>query len=173
MTTAADLRALYEEVILDHNRNPRNFQKNPPASTHHAHGFNPVCSDEFHVHLRVEDGLIRDIGFEGAGCAISTASASLMTEAVKGKTVEEAQRLFRSVHNLLMQEGEAPSLGKLTVLGGVHEYPMRVKCATLAWHVLKAALENRAGTVSTEDQGEPPPSECAVTDDSTDEGCAT
>lgn len=110
MTNAADIRSLYEEVILDHNRNPRNFQKDPPGSTHHARGFNPLCSDEFRVHLRVEDGVIRDIGFEGAGCAISTASASLMTEAVKGKTVEEAEQLFRSVHNLLMQAGATPDL---------------------------------------------------------------
>jgi nitrogen fixation NifU-like protein len=166
MTTFADIRSLYEEVILDHNRNPRNFQRDPPASNHHAHGFNPLCNDEIHVHLRVADGRIQDIGFEGAGCAIATASASLMTEAVKGKTVEEAQRLFRSVHKLLMQEGEAPDLGKLAVLGGVHQFPMRVKCATLAWHVFNAALENRPGTVNTEDQGEPPPSECAVGENS-------
>lgn len=151
MTTAADIRSLYEEVILDHNRNPRNFQNNPAGSTNHAHGFNPLCSDEFYVHLRVENGVIRDVGFEGAGCAISTASASLMTEAVKGKTVEEAERLFRSVHNLLMQEGETPGLGKLAVLGGVRDYPMRVKCATLAWHTLHAALENSPQTVNTED----------------------
>jgi nitrogen fixation protein NifU and related proteins len=151
MTTAADIRSLYEEVILDHNRSPRNFQKNPAGSTNHAHGFNPLCSDEFRVHLRVENGVIRDVGFEGAGCAVSTASASLMTEAVKGKTVEEAERLFRSVHNLLMQEGETPGLGKLAVLSGVRDYPMRVKCATLAWHTLHAALANSPQTVNTED----------------------
>ena len=150
MTTAADIRSLYEEVILDHNRNPRNFLKNPAGSTHHAHGLNPLCSDEFRVHLRVEDGVIRDIGFEGAGCAISTASASLMTEAVKGKTVEEAERLFRGVHKLLMREGATPELGKLAVLSGVHDYPMRVKCATLAWHTLHAALANSPDTVNTE-----------------------
>jgi nitrogen fixation NifU-like protein len=102
------------------------------------------------VHLRVEDGVIRDVGFEGAGCAISTASASLMTEAVKGKTVVEAEQLFRSVHNLLMQKGETPGLGKLAVLSGVRDYPMRVKCATLAWHTLHAALENSPQTVNTE-----------------------
>lgn len=172
MTAPADIRALYEEVILDHNRNPRNFQKNPPASTHHAHGFNPVCNDEFRVHLRVEDGLIRDVGFEGAGCAISTASASLMTEAIKGKRVEDARRLFEGVHRLLTRGEEPEGLGKLRILSGVRDYPMRVKCATLAWHVLNAALEQRPGTVSTEDEGAPPPEECAHVDDSTDEGCA-
>jgi nitrogen fixation NifU-like protein len=173
VTTAANIRALYEEVILDHNRNPRNFQKNPPASTHHAHGFNPVCNDEFHVHLRIADGVIQEAGFEGAGCAISTASASLMTEAIKGKPVEDVRRLFQGVHGLLTEGDQPEELGKLRILAGVREYPMRVKCATLAWHVLKAALDNRPGTVSTEEQGEPPPSECVVTDDSTDEGCAT
>ncbi len=147
----SDMRSLYEEVILDHNRNPRNYMKNPPGSTHHAHGFNPLCSDEFRVHVKVEDGVIRDIGFEGAGCAISTASASLMTEAVKGKTVAEAEALFRGVHDLLTHEGPAARLGKLEILAGVHEYPMRVKCATLAWHTLHAALRNRSETVCTEE----------------------
>lgn len=157
-----DTRPLYEEVILDHNRNPRNFQKNPPGSNHHAHGFNPVCNDEFRVHLRVEDGVIRDVGFEGAGCAISTASASLMTEAVRGRRVDEAERLFRGVRALLAGDATtAGGIGKLAILGGVREYPMRVKCATLAWHVLHTALENRPETVSTEDEG-PPPAECAV-----------
>jgi nitrogen fixation protein NifU and related proteins len=146
-----DIRPLYEEMILDHNRRPRNFLKQPPGCTHHAHGFNPVCSDEFDVHLRIEDGIIRDIGFDGAGCAISTASASLMTEAVLGKTVEEAEVLFRGVHRLLTLGGPVPGLGKLAVLDGVHEYPMRVKCATLAWHILRAALENRPETVCTEE----------------------
>lgn len=173
MMTAADVRALYEELILDHNRNPRNFQKNPPSSTHHAHGFNPVCNDEFHVHLTVADGVIQDAGFEGAGCAISTASASLMTEAIKGRRVADVQRLFQRVHGLLTQGEESEELGKLRILGGVRDYPMRVKCATLAWHVLNAALDNRPGTVSTEDQGEPPAQECAISDGSSDEGCAT
>lgn len=173
MTTAADIRALYEEMILDHNRNPRNFLKKPLASTHHAHGFNPVCNDEFHVHLRIADGVIQEAGFEGAGCAISTASASLMTEAIKGRRIEDVRRLFQGVHGLLTQGDQPEELGKLRILAGARDYPMRVKCATLAWHVLNAALDNRAGTVSTEDQGEAPPDECAVTDDSTDEGCAT
>ncbi len=152
-----DLRSLYEEMILDHNRQPRNFLKNPSGSTHHAHGFNPVCNDEFFVHLRLEDGVIADIGFEGAGCAISTASASMMTEAVKGKTVEQAQHLFRATQNLLTKEGPTKDLGKLAILAGVHEYPMRVKCATLPWHVLNAALEKRAQTITTEDEQEPAP----------------
>jgi nitrogen fixation NifU-like protein len=145
-----DVRALYEDIILDHNRNPRNFQKNPAGSTHHAHGLNPVCGDDFSVHLVVEDGVIRDIGFEGAGCAISTASASLMTEALKGKTVEEARALFRNVHNLLTREGPAQDVGKLAVLAGVRDHPQRIKCATLAWHTLLAALERKQETVSTE-----------------------
>ena len=145
-----DMRALYEEIILDHNRHPRNFQKNPAGSTHHAHGFNPVCGDDFSIHLMVEDGVIRDIGFEGAGCAISTASASLMTEALKGKTVEQAQALFRSMHDLLTREDPAQDVGKLAVLGGVRDHPERIKCATLAWHTLHAALEHKQETVCTE-----------------------
>ncbi len=143
-------RALYEEVILDHNRSPRNFQKNPAGSTHHAHGFNPVCGDEFTVHLRVVDGVIQDIGYEGAGCAISTASTSLMTEALKGKTVQEAESLFQNVHHLLMRDGQAGEVGKLKVLAGVHDHPARVKCASLPWHTLRAALKNDRGTVCTE-----------------------
>lgn len=147
----SDLRDLYEEVILDHNRNPRNFLKKPEGTNRRAYGFNPLCGDEFSVYLAVEDGIVKDVGFEGAGCAISTASASMMTEAVKGKTLDEAKALFQDVHSLLTQEGKAPDLGKLTVLSGVHEYPNRVKCATLAWHTLQAALENKKDeTVTTE-----------------------
>lgn len=157
-------RALYEQVVLDHNRNPRNFQRHPAHATHEARGFNPVCNDEFRVQLEVEDGVIRDIGFEGAGCAISTASCSLMTEAVRGRRVDEAERLFRGVHALLTGDGDGRALGKLAILAGVRDYPMRVKCATLAWHVLHAALAGRRETVSTEDHGPPPPAECAVDD---------
>ncbi len=146
----SDLRDLYEEVILDHNRNPRNFQRQPEGANRHAHGFNPLCGDEFTIHLRVSDDTIVDVGFEGAGCAISTASASLMTEALKGKTVEQAEALFHSMHNLLTAEGPAAEVGKLRVLEGVREYPARVKCATLAWHTLQAALKNLDGTVCTE-----------------------
>jgi len=159
-----DRRALYEQVILDHNRNPRNFQKQPADSTHHAHGFNPVCNDEFRVHLTIADGVIRDAGFEGAGCAISTASCSLMTEAVKGKTVAEAQRLFHGVHELLTRGSAAMDLGKPAILSGVRDYPMRVKCATLAWHVLSAALAGRNEMVSTEDPVTALP-ECLLPDD--------
>jgi nitrogen fixation protein NifU and related proteins len=151
-----DMRSLYEEMILDHNRNPRNFLKTPAGSTHHAHGFNPICNDEFSVHLRIDHGVIADIGFDGAGCAISTASASMMTDAVKGKTVDEARRLFQATHNFLTKDGptteRATDMGKLAILAGVHEYPMRVKCATLAWHVLSAALDDRRETVSTEEE---------------------
>jgi len=144
------LRELYEEMILDHNRNPRNFTHKPAAGNRHAHGFNPVCNDEFSVHLQVSDGVIKDISFEGAGCAISTASASMMTEAVKGKTEQQARELFNSMHNLLTQEAPSGDVGKLVVLSGVHEYPMRIKCATLPWHTLRAALDQEDTTVCTE-----------------------
>ncbi|MGC1951213.1 MAG: SUF system NifU family Fe-S cluster assembly protein [Gammaproteobacteria bacterium] len=149
-----DLRELYEEVILDHNRNPRNYPKIPLGHNCEAHGFNPLCGDEFRIYLTVADGIIQDAGFEGAGCAISTASASLMTEALKGMEVGKAEALFAEVHRLLTDEEQAgePSemLGKLTVLTGVKEYPMRVKCATLAWHTMHAALHQREKTISTE-----------------------
>lgn len=151
------LRSLYEEIILDHNRNPRNYPRRPEGATHSAHGFNPLCGDEFRIHCQVEDGMIKDIGFEGAGCAISTASASLMTEAVKNKSVEQALILFQAVHEVLTQENEtaadsATLLGKLAVLTSVREYPMRVKCATLAWHTLRGALEGDDATLTTEDE---------------------
>jgi len=146
-----DLRALYEDVILDHNRRPRNFEHKPAGANHEAYGFNPLCGDEFKIYLQVEDGIVTDVGFEGVGCAISVASTSLMTEAIKGKPVAEVDALFKSVHHLLTGEGEeAAPLGKLQVLEGVHEFPMRVKCATLGWHVMKAALEDRGDTVCTE-----------------------
>ncbi len=149
-----DLRTLYEEVILDHNRNPRNYPKKPEGANYSAHGFNPLCGDEFSVHLKVEDDEIKDIGFEGAGCAISTASASLMTEALKGKGVTEAETMFEQVHKLLTEEKQVGDptelLGKLTVLTGVKEYPLRVKCATLAWHTMHAALNDEHSTVTTE-----------------------
>jgi len=146
----SDLRDLYEEVILEHNRNPRNFPKNPQGANHHAHGYNPLCGDEFSIHLKIDDGVITDVGFEGAGCAISTASASMMTEAMKGKSVEEAERLFREMRELLTEKGEHAELGKLVVLAGVRDYPMRVKCATLAWHTLQAALHGEDETITTE-----------------------
>ncbi len=151
-----DLRDLYEELILDHNRNPRNYPKKPQPCNHTANGFNPLCGDEFQVHLNIDDqDVIQDIGFEGAGCAISTASASLMTEAVLGKDKAHAEALFRNVQQVLTEEEQgigdpAELLGKLSVLIGVKDYPMRVKCATLAWHTLRAALEDSRETVCTE-----------------------
>jgi nitrogen fixation NifU-like protein len=146
----AGLRDLYEAVILEHNRHPRHYPENPPGSNHHAHGFNPLCNDEISVHLQVEDGVIREIGFEGAGCAVSVASASMMTEAVQGKTLDEVHALFDRVHGMLAEDGPAEGVGKLKVLAGVKEFPMRVKCATLAWHTLLAALEDRPDVVTTE-----------------------
>jgi len=147
---AGYLRELYEETILDHNRNPRNYGAAPAGANRHAHGFNPVCNDEFSVHLRINDGVIEDVVFEGAGCAISTASASMMTEAVRGRTEQQARALFDSIHALLTEERASVEAGKLAVLGGVHEYPMRIKCATLPWHTLRAALDEESGTVCTE-----------------------
>jgi SUF system FeS assembly protein, NifU family len=143
------LRELYQEVILDHNRNPRNFRRIEPAS-HRAQGHNPLCGDRVEVFLLVEDGVVKDIAFEGDGCAISTASASLMTEQLKGKSVAQAQALFDRFHDLLTTEAEpTEDLGKLGVLAGVREFPTRVKCATLPWHTLQAALRQQA-EVSTE-----------------------
>jgi nitrogen fixation NifU-like protein len=147
----SDLRDLYQEVIFDHNRNPRNFRKVGDANRV-AEGFNPLCGDRLTVYLRVEDGVVKDAAFKGTGCAISTASASLMTESVKGKTEAEAESLFRDFHGFVTGEGEgaAERLGKLQVLTGVREYPARVKCATLAWHTLHAAITREADTVTTE-----------------------
>lgn len=147
-----DLRELYEEVILDHNRNPRNFGPLPDA-THHGHGYNPLCGDEVEIHLKVVDGCIAAVSFQGDGCAISTASASLMTEALLGKNLAEAQHIFERLHTTLTDKSIEPDLdqlGKVAVLSGVREYPMRVKCATLAWHTLQAALDNSADSVTTE-----------------------
>ena len=152
--TMSSLRELYQEIILDHNRHPRNYPFRPAGTTHSAHGFNPLCGDEFRVHCHVGDGVIKDIGFEGAGCAISTASASLMTEALKGKTVTDAEALFQAVRDVLTKEGEGvdgsrPLLGKLAALVSVKEFPMRVKCATLAWHTMHNALQGKR-TATTE-----------------------
>ena len=149
-----DLHDLYEEVILDHNRNPRNYPHRPADANRRADGFNPLCGDEVTIHLTLSDGRVTDIGFEGHGCAISTASASLLTESVKGKTEAEATALFDRVHGMLTAEGdEEPALdalGKLAVLSGVRHYPMRVKCASLAWHTLRAALTGARDSVTTE-----------------------
>ena len=147
-----DLRDLYQEVILDHNRRPRNFGRLADANRS-AEGFNPLCGDRLTLYLKLVDGVIESVRFEGTGCAISTASASLMTEALKGKSVAEAQALFKGVHALLTTGHGADSavpLGKLDVLSGVCEFPVRVKCATLAWHTLQAALHGEDRSVSTE-----------------------
>lgn len=148
-----DLQELYQSVILDHNRKPRNFGE-LPAANRHADGKNPLCGDEVHVALVVEHDLITDVKFTGHGCAISKASASLMTAAVKGKSRDEAEALFQRFHTLVL--GQDPDggkdLGQLVVFGGVSRFPVRVKCASLAWHTLKAALESEQApaSVSTE-----------------------
>ena len=148
-----ELRDLYQEVILDHSKRPRNFRK-PETVTAEAHGRNPLCGDTLTVFVDVEDGTIKDIAWEGHGCAISTASASMMTESLKGKTLAEGNNLFEWFHRLLTAPPDlgAPAgpLGKLAVFSGVREFPVRVKCATLAWHTLKAALDRDARPVSTE-----------------------
>ena len=148
-----DLRDLYQEVILDHNRRPRNFGRLAGANRS-AEGFNPLCGDQLTLYVKLADGLIADIAFQGAGCAISKASASLMTMALKGKKEEEALALFGHVHAMLTEGPNATvhpeELGKLAVLSGVWEFPVRVKCATLAWHALRSALQATGERVSTE-----------------------
>ena len=147
----SDLRELYQEVIFDHNRNPRNFGKLEDAN-YHADGNNPLCGDKLSLYLKIEGDTITDIRFEGMGCAISTASASLMTERLKGMKVADAETLFHKFHAVVTEDGkgaDGPELGKLSVLTGVRDYPARVKCATLAWHTLEAALHNKE-TASTE-----------------------
>jgi nitrogen fixation NifU-like protein len=147
----ADLRDLYQEVILDHSKAPRNYRELPNANQK-AEGYNPLCGDHFTVYLEVEGDSIREITFQGAGCAISKASASMMTQSLKGKTRTEAEKLFEKFHELVTQgpNGGAGELGKLAVFSGVSEFPSRVKCATLAWHTLQAALQGRQEPVSTE-----------------------
>src|SRR5579884_682113 len=148
----SDLRELYQEVILDHNKQPRNFREMENANRE-AEGHNPLCGDEVTIYLEVEDGVIKDISFQGKGCAISKASASMMTAALKGKTVAEAEAIFGQFHAMVMGEDEdvdAENLGKLAVFSGVREFPARVKCASLAWHTLHAALEQQDTPVSTE-----------------------
>jgi len=148
----SDLDDLYQEVILDHGRKPRNFHKLEDANRQ-AEGLNPLCGDHFKLYIKVDGDRIADIGFEGSGCAISKASASLMTQSVKGKTVQEAEDLFSRFH-LLVTEGPqkvaVSELGKLAALSGVCEFPTRVKCASLVWHTLKNALEDGPKVISTE-----------------------
>ena len=149
----SDLRDLYQEVIVDHSRRPRNFAKLDPC-THSADGFNPLCGDKITVYLNVDDGKISQVGFEGAGCAISTASASLLTETLKGKSAAEFETLFSSFKEMVTSDSENPTLpenlGKLKIFAGVCEYPARVKCATLCWHTVKNALEEKEELAITE-----------------------
>src|SRR5262245_15311219 len=148
----SDLSDLYQEVILDHNRRPRNFRAMTDAS-HRAEGYNPLCGDRLTLYLKVDGDVISDVTFEGSGCAISKASASLMTDAIKGRTVSEATELFRRFHDVVTTPPDRPveDLGKLSVLSGVREFPVRVKCASLAWHTLKAALADEQ-SATTEEQ---------------------
>lgn len=147
------LAELYQEIILDHNKAPRNFRSLPDAD-HKAEGYNPLCGDKVTIYLKMENDRVEDIGFQGAGCAISTASASLMTETLKGKTCEEARVLFQQFLSLVTgrsdADGDGAQLGKLAVFEGVSEFPVRVKCATLVWHTFQAALDKNGEAVSTE-----------------------
>ena len=147
---SADLQDLYQQVILDHNRRPRNFREIEQGQK--AEGYNPLCGDRLTVYLRVEDGRIRDASFVGSGCAISKASASLMTNSVKGKTIEEADALFNRFRTMITRAPEEPvdDLGKLSVFAGVRQFPVRVKCASLAWHTLHAAMQGGDEVVKTE-----------------------
>jgi nitrogen fixation NifU-like protein len=147
------LNELYQQIILDHNKAPKNFREMEGANRK-AEGYNPLCGDKVTIYLQVEAGTIKDISFQGSGCAISTASASLMTEILKGKTEPETEALFNAFHSLVTGKTEGPDpterLGKLMALQGVSEFPVRVKCATLVWHTLQAALQEKPQSVSTE-----------------------
>jgi nitrogen fixation protein NifU and related proteins len=148
----SDLRALYQEIILEHNKNPRNFRKLPDA-TRMLEGYNPLCGDHYTLYLKIMDDTIVDISFEGSGCAISKASASVMTTLLKGKTKAEAEKAFETFHKLVTGEIKDVSfeaLGKLGAFAGVSEFPARVKCASLAWHTMHNALDSEANVVSTE-----------------------
>ncbi len=148
----SELSELYQQVILDHNKKPRNFHKLENANRR-AEGYNPLCGDQLHVYLRLEDDQVKDVSFEGSGCAISKASASMMTQAVKGKSKQEAETLFNEFHRMatgeLDEENEPNHLGKLKIFAGVRDFPARVKCATLSWHTMLAALEGEQ-SVTTE-----------------------
>lgn len=150
----SDLMDLYQEVILDHNKKPRNFGKLDEVD-HFAEGNNPLCGDQLKVYIKMDGDRVAQIRFEGSGCAISTASASLMTEAVVGKSLEEVEAIYQSFHELLTGDPSVvaevgPELGKLAVFSGVREFPVRVKCATLSWHTLQAALQDPGMSVTTE-----------------------
>ena len=147
-----DLQDLYQELILDHGRRPRNFRALDGA-TRSAEGYNPLCGDKVKIYVKMDGDIVKDISFEGAGCAISTASASIMTETLKGKTRAEAEELFQTFHNLVtgrQAQLDAPELGKLAVFSGVSEFPIRVKCATLSWHTMRAAMNGEGEVISTE-----------------------
>jgi nitrogen fixation protein NifU and related proteins len=147
-----DLQDLYQELILDHGRRPRNF-KTLEGANRSAEGYNPLCGDKVKVFVNMDGDVVKDISFQGSGCAISTASASIMTETLKGKTRSEAEKLFETFHDLLTgrpPKFDSSELGKLEVFSGVSEFPMRVKCATLSWHTLRAALKGNDDLVSTE-----------------------
>ena len=147
----SDLRELYQQVILDHNKNPRNFGQLPTA-TAHTEGYNPLCGDHYTVYVDVDGDTIRQVNFTGSGCAISKASASVMSTVVKGKSLDEAAQLFETFHNLVTGHGDvtAADLGRLAAFSGVSEFPARVKCASLAWHTLKTALAGKQEAVTTE-----------------------
>jgi nitrogen fixation NifU-like protein len=147
-----DLSELYRDVIVDHNRNPRNFRPMPAADCH-AEGFNPLCGDRLTLFVKLDGDRISDVSFQGSGCAISVASASLLTESVRGRTIPEAERLFATMHALLTRNDatvDVAALGKLGALSGVREFPARVKCASLCWHTLDAALHRQSEPVRTE-----------------------
>jgi len=150
----SDLRELYQTTILDHNKKPRNFCK-PEGANREAEGWNPLCGDKVTVYLTVDDDdVVQEVGFQGSGCAISTASASMMTQVVKGKTLDQVLEAFERFHDLVAgppsEETDLGALGKLSVFSGVREYPMRVKCATLAWHTLRSALRGDGEIAKTE-----------------------
>jgi len=148
----SELSELYQQVILDHNKKPRNFRKLETAN-HSAEGYNPLCGDQLTIYMNLEDDRVTDVGFEGSGCAISKASASMMTQAVKGKSKQQAETLFKEFHSMvtgeLDEENEENTLGNLKIFAGVREFPVRVKCATLPWHTMHAAL-NKQDQASTE-----------------------
>lgn len=147
---SAELRELYQEMILDHNRNPRNFKRIENASAT-AEGYNPLCGDRYTIFLNLDGDKITDVGFQGSGCAISKASASVMSSTVKGKSTEEAESLFHRFHDMVTGKGSADEMGKLAAFAGVAEFPTRVKCAILAWHTLANALQGETEVVTTEE----------------------
>lgn len=153
----SNLEALYQEVILDHNRKPRNFREMENAD-YKVEGRNPLCGDEITLWLKLDGNTVSDVSFKGSGCAVSKSSASIMTSAVKGKSVEETRQLFERFHDMItgkMSEAERGTMGSLAALGGVSKFPLRVKCASLSWHALKSALDGKGEIVSTEHEGPP------------------